>query len=116
MSTRFFLIKYKNGKEEYVQTDAANVADQVNRTFGMTVEQAEEFGVSVEMMGEGFVLPGTEPPEELKQEEPLSDQQKAPEGGTPTAEQSLEGHAPTITQTTNPPAEGDEAPKAPWAQ
>ena len=45
-----FKLNYKNGSHEVVQTDAADVADQVNRTFGLTVEEAEAFGVSVEML------------------------------------------------------------------
>lgn len=48
MST--FKLNYKNGAHEIVQTDATTVADQINRTFGMTLEEAEAFGVSVEML------------------------------------------------------------------
>jgi hypothetical protein len=111
MNTRVFLIKYKNGSEQYQQSDAVDAADQINRTFGLTLEQATEFGVSVEMMPEDFQMPGTEEvkPEEVKVEETQTNLELVPEG-TPSAVAQVEGHAPTISQTT------DETQKAPWAQ
>lgn len=45
-----FKLNYKNGTHEVVQTDAQTVEDQLNRTFGLSPEQAEEFGVSVELL------------------------------------------------------------------
>ena len=45
-----FRITYKNGKTEDVHTDAETVADQINRTFGMSVEEADDFGVGAEIL------------------------------------------------------------------
>lgn len=50
MST--FKLLYKNGSTEVVQTDAKDVADQINRTFGLSVEEAKEMGVDVIMLSE----------------------------------------------------------------
>lgn len=54
MST--FKLIYKNGKTETVQTDAVDVADQINRTFGLTPEEAEAFGVGAEMLDDSVDL------------------------------------------------------------
>lgn len=54
-----FKLNYKNGSHEIVQTDAASVEEQINRTFGLSPEEAAEFGVSVEM------LPSVDEPENL---------------------------------------------------
>lgn len=52
MNTNRFKITYKSGATEEVSTDAVDAADQTNRTFGLTPEEAAEFGVKVEMLGE----------------------------------------------------------------
>ena len=59
MTNKFKLV-YPSGVTEEVYTDAVDVADQINRTFGLTVAEAAEFGVSVELIAEGH---GEEPPE-----------------------------------------------------
>lgn len=54
---RVFKLTYTNKAGEYVQTDAQSVEDQTNRSFGLSVEEAEDFGVKVEMMPEDFEMP-----------------------------------------------------------
>lgn len=45
-----FKLNYKNGSHEVVQTDALTVEDQVNRTFGLSVKEAKDFGVGAEIL------------------------------------------------------------------
>jgi hypothetical protein len=114
MST--FLLKYRSGASEYVQTDATSVADQINRTFGLSEEEAADFGVAVEMMPDDFeFVPGMIPPPEAEAEaepEPSAPPPPAPPAppAPPLAEAKIEGHAPTIGQTTDAPQ------KSPWEQ
>lgn len=57
--TNKFKLTYGSGVTEEVITDADDVADQINRTFGLTVDEAKEAGVSVELMAVGE---GDQPP------------------------------------------------------
>lgn len=57
--TNKFKLTYASGLTEEVYTDAVDSADQLNRTFGMTEDEAKEFGVSAELLLEGE---GNQPP------------------------------------------------------
>lgn len=50
MNTRSYKITYANGNTEVVTTDAVDTADQINRTFGLTVEEAASFGCAAELI------------------------------------------------------------------
>lgn len=66
MST--FKLNYKNGTCEVVQTDAPDAPAQLMRTFGLSPEQAAEFGVSVEMLSDDPVdLMDAGGPDDLEQ-------------------------------------------------
>jgi hypothetical protein len=68
-----FKLFYRDGSSEEVTTDAVDVADQINRTFGLSPDEAEEFGVSALMMPEDHVMvPGVQQPEE-EADEPADD-------------------------------------------
>lgn len=49
--TNRFLLTYRSGATEEVVTDAETAADQCMRTFGLTPEEAAEFGAAVELLG-----------------------------------------------------------------
>ena len=51
MNTNVFELTYRSGAKETVVTDAQTVEDQCNRTFGMTVDEAAEFGAGVVLVG-----------------------------------------------------------------
>lgn len=94
MNTNVFELTYRSGAKETVVTDAQTVEDQCNRTFGMTVDEAAEFGA-------GAVLVGPYDPEAGAQEElergldpdprpePVEVVDPQPEGTTAEAEQPV---------------------------
>lgn len=52
MNARKFILTYRNGKQEEVITDAADCNAQCMRSFGLTLEEAREFGGNVELAEE----------------------------------------------------------------
>ena len=47
-----FKLTYRNGNSELITTDAETVEDQCNRSFGMSLEEARDFGSNVEIYEE----------------------------------------------------------------
>ena len=52
MNATKFILTYRNGKQEEVITDAADCNAQCMRSFGLTLDEAREFGGNVELAEE----------------------------------------------------------------
>lgn len=86
MNTKQFLITYKSGLQEKIWTDAKDIVDQINRTFGLTLKEAEDWGVKIEeLVGLGDPQPESSAPAEPPVNPPLDLQPTEPAPETPEA-------------------------------
>lgn len=105
-----FILTYRNGAQEAVITDAETCEAQCNATFGLTLEQAREFGANVEFVEDvknAFTedeFLKADPDHELDNEKPVGEPQEQHETFEP---------APLDTEETPPSDEKpvDEEPK-----
>lgn len=111
-NTNVFELTYRSGAKETIVTDAQTVEDQCNRTFGMTVDEAAEFGASVVLVGPYDPEAGAQ--EELERgldpdprPEPVEVVDPQPDGAAAEAEQP-EG---TTAEAEQPVAQPSEEPQ-----
>lgn len=51
MTTNDFKVTYKDGSQAILTSDAETAEAQINATFGLSPDEADAFGVAVELIG-----------------------------------------------------------------